>query len=76
MLFLRVQVSAVTSNWWLAGTLPDGYRPSDGFYSDLAVLGEDQTAKIWISPDGSVRLISDQKLSSSTCWAMVAAPLW
>jgi hypothetical protein len=76
VLYIRAHVSGIAPDWWTAGTLPEGYRPQSKMYESMAVDGENQTAEILVDTDGSVKMISDQKNGSSTCWAMLAIPLW
>lgn len=77
VLYIRANVKGFTTGgWWEAGVLPEGYRPKTNCYFPMTVSNENNVAILWVGDSGSVQILSRQSSSDSTCWALVAIPLW
>jgi hypothetical protein len=76
VLYVRVQVGALGSNWWKAGTLPVEYRPKMDFYAPLYNYHENACAGVSVERSGLVSMHSYQTQSSTVSWTVLAIPLW
>ena len=75
VLYIRVHVGGLTTEWWKAGTLPEGYRPKMDFYAPMQV-SENACAGLYVGHDGEVSMESHQSNASTAAWTIVSIPLW
>ena len=76
VLYIRFHVGALSKNWWLAGNLPEGYRPKMDYYVPAFSYGENACSGAFVGKDGSVSMYSYQTSSVTSSWAIVSIPLW
>lgn len=76
VLYVRAYVGELSTYWWNAGTLPEGYRPKMDFYSPAYNEGENACAAIFVGSNGDVSMYSYQAQATTKSWAIVAIPLW
>ncbi len=77
VLYVKVRVGGLTTDWWTAGTLPDGYRPKANNYSPLLNLSANICGGLFVGTNGEVSMMSYRSdENTSISWATVAIPLW
>ena len=76
MLYVRVHVGKLDTNWWTAGVLPFGYYPQMDFYAPLLNYEENQCAGLFVGKNGEVSMRSYGTHASGNVWGIVSIPLW
>lgn len=76
VLYVRFHVSGVTADWWLAGTLPEGYRPEIDYYAPLFNYNSNSCGGVCVDAGGKVYMSSFSSDTSAPSWAIVSVPLW
>ena len=76
VLYIRFHVGALSKNWWVAGNLPEGYRPKVDYYVPTFNYSENACAGAFVGKDGSVSMCSYQTSPATSSWAIVSIPLW
>lgn len=76
VLYVRVLIGALGTDWWKAGTLPVDYRPKTDFYAPLYNYHENACGGVSVNIKGEVTMHSYQSQASTNSWAILAIPLW